>query len=337
MHYTLSRAELNEIAASAEPITRRAAAFLEKLHRVVRFDGAWLAVADPVTHAYTSLGSKDLDRSTLSYLGGPRTARDIERTGANRARHPVSPSDRPYPVEEIQTWADCLLPAGYRESLCVALFAPGGRHVGLLSLLSSSREPASPAARRRLGAITAVLSKGVDPMRSMYAATGVVQGATAGVVVRVDGATQPLPGLDGHSLLARDSPVVEAAWRAIRAGDVYRSFLWPLGGRHAPGGHVRVTVLGTACEVPELHAGMVVLSPLTQCRGLTPRELEVLGHLVQGHSNREIARRLVLAQRTVASHVEHILVKFDASTRTLAAVRADREGLYVPLAHSRTT
>jgi DNA-binding NarL/FixJ family response regulator len=64
--------------------------------------------------------------------------------------------------------------------------------------------------------------------------------------------------------------------------------------------------------------------------GLTPRELEVLGLLVDGRSNREIARALVVAQRTVAAHIEHILVKLATPTRTLAAVRAERAGLYVP-------
>jgi len=56
----------------------------------------------------------------------------------------------------------------------------------------------------------------------------------------------------------------------------------------------------------------------------------VLGLLIDGCSNQQIAHALVVAQRTVAAHVEHILVKLGAGTRTLAAVRAEREGLYVP-------
>jgi DNA-binding NarL/FixJ family response regulator len=52
--------------------------------------------------------------------------------------------------------------------------------------------------------------------------------------------------------------------------------------------------------------------------------------LIDGSSNSEIARALVVAQRTVAAHLEHILAKMSAATRTLAAVRAAREGLYVP-------
>jgi DNA-binding NarL/FixJ family response regulator len=76
--------------------------------------------------------------------------------------------------------------------------------------------------------------------------------------------------------------------------------------------------------------GLVLLSALPDLHELTPRELEVLGLMIDGLSNQEIARTLVVAPRTVAAHIEHLLVKLDATTRTLAAVRAERLGLYVP-------
>ena len=72
------------------------------------------------------------------------------------------------------------------------------------------------------------------------------------------------------------------------------------------------------------------ISPGGDLRGLTPRELEVLGLLIKGYASQEIAQALVVAPRTVAAHLEHILVKLGASSRTLAAVRAERAGLYVP-------
>jgi DNA-binding NarL/FixJ family response regulator len=72
------------------------------------------------------------------------------------------------------------------------------------------------------------------------------------------------------------------------------------------------------------------MTPEADCRGLTRRELEVLGLLVDGCSNQQIARRLSVAPRTIAAHVEHVLDKLDAPTRTRAAVIAEREGCYVP-------
>jgi HD-GYP domain-containing protein (c-di-GMP phosphodiesterase class II) len=61
--------------------------------------------------------------------------------------------------------------------------------------------------------------------------------------------------------------------------------------------------------------------------GLTPRELEVLVLLARGASNRQIAKALVIAQKTAANHVEHIYAKIDVSTRAAATLYAMRHGL----------
>jgi len=49
---------------------------------------------------------------------------------------------------------------------------------------------------------------------------------------------------------------------------------------------------------------------------LTPREREVAGLVAQALSNREVARTLVLSERTVESHVRSILAKAGLTTRT---------------------
>ena len=53
---------------------------------------------------------------------------------------------------------------------------------------------------------------------------------------------------------------------------------------------------------------------------LTEREAQVLGQLAAGAGNREIAERLVLSQRTVEKHLEHIYSKLGVRTRTEAAM-----------------
>jgi DNA-binding CsgD family transcriptional regulator len=53
---------------------------------------------------------------------------------------------------------------------------------------------------------------------------------------------------------------------------------------------------------------------------LTRRELEVADLVAQGLTNREIASRLFLSERTAQNHVQHILVKLDLPNRSQVAV-----------------
>jgi DNA-binding CsgD family transcriptional regulator len=61
--------------------------------------------------------------------------------------------------------------------------------------------------------------------------------------------------------------------------------------------------------------------------GLSPREHEVLEILAQGRTDRDIAGRLFISERTVHVHVRRILAKLGVSSRTEAAGLAIRQGL----------
>ena len=68
-------------------------------------------------------------------------------------------------------------------------------------------------------------------------------------------------------------------------------------------------------------------SSATPVEDLTPRELEVLGLLAEGLPNKAIARRLGISEHTVKFHVNAVLGKLGAQSRTEAVVRATRLGL----------
>jgi ATP/maltotriose-dependent transcriptional regulator MalT len=62
--------------------------------------------------------------------------------------------------------------------------------------------------------------------------------------------------------------------------------------------------------------------------GLTERELQVLGLLATGATNREIGEQLFMAEKTASVHVSRILTKLDVRSRTEAAAVAHRQGLF---------
>ncbi|MFU9034189.1 MULTISPECIES: response regulator [Streptomyces] len=152
-----------------------------------------------------------------------------------------------------------------------------------------------------------------------------------------------MPGMDGIEALRKlrelDNPArvlvvtsfteqrtVVPALRAGAAGYVYKD----------------IDPEALAAAIRSVHAGHVLLQPEVagallsqedgnggQGRGtsLTDRESEVLGLIADGRSNREIARALVLSEKTVKTHVSNILMKLDLADRTQAALWAVRHGI----------
>lgn len=92
---------------------------------------------------------------------------------------------------------------------------------------------------------------------------------------------------------------------------------------------LRAVAFGEALISPELAVQLLdEFARLSYMEtGLTGRERDILSAIVQGDSNREIARQLGLSEKTVKNYVSDILSKLHVRDRTEAAVYALRMGL----------
>jgi HD-GYP domain-containing protein (c-di-GMP phosphodiesterase class II) len=133
-------------------------------------------------------------------------------------------------------------------------------------------------------------------------------------------------------------PALSAPARLLAAADSYHAMTEPRPHRPAfeageAAAELRADVRTGRLDADAAEAVLAAAGHRTGARrrsapsGLTPRELEVLVLLARGASNREIARTLVIAQKTAANHVEHIYAKIGVSTRATATLYAMRHGL----------
>ncbi|MEI7030082.1 response regulator transcription factor [Streptomyces pratensis] len=151
-----------------------------------------------------------------------------------------------------------------------------------------------------------------------------------------------MPGTDGIEALRRlrelDNPAkvlivtsfteqrtVVPALRAGASGYVYKDV-----DPDALAGAIRSVHAGHVLLQPEVAGALLAQDDAGGGTGrgstLTEREREVLGLIADGRSNREIARALVLSEKTVKTHVSNILMKLDLADRTQAALWAVRNG-----------
>ncbi len=132
--------------------------------------------------------------------------------------------------------------------------------------------------------------------------------------------------------LSIDLPVVALVSRDEQAGGALaagaRGALYREASPERLGAALGAAAHGLLVLEPAL--GALLLRPPAAPEGqdpLTPREREVLALLADGLSNKEIAQRLAVAERTAKFHVESILAKLGAANRADAVMRAARSGL----------
>jgi hypothetical protein len=322
--------ELADVGTMAEGLNQRAEEVLEALGRILPFDAGWLAVRDPERRRHVPLATTGAAEPLRRYFEAPGADAELERLGLNRAQRPVLARELPVPLPEVCAWGEYLLPAGFRGGVAGALFASTGRHVGFVSLLTVDAAGPSLADRRILAAVTRVIADDLDRAQEIATIARIVGTAQAGVLITRGGDVLPLPGLPDDLLLAAGSPILTFAMHELSAGGPYTAFLAPAAGPDRTR-LVRVTALD--CALPELDhlSAAVLLSSPGHLRGLTPLDLQVLGHLVAGTTQvpaLAAALHVDLGATTEALH--RAQVALGAPDVTAAATRALRTGLRIP-------
>jgi DNA-binding NarL/FixJ family response regulator len=84
--------------------------------------------------------------------------------------------------------------------------------------------------------------------------------------------------------------------------------------------------LGAAPDLARIES-LTKSASSSHAHGLTPRELQVLRLVAAGGTNKVIASKLSLSEKTIDRHVSNILTKLDVSSRTAAATFAYRHKL----------
>jgi len=145
-----------------------------------------------------------------------------------------------------------------------------------------------------------------------------------------------LPGISGVEAtrtICQEFPGAAIIMLSTHDGeeDIYRSLV----------AGARTYLLKTATRneliagIRAVHAGERHISPAVGARlaermthpELTAREIDVLGLIVKGRSNKEIASELAIAEVTVKLHVGHLLAKLGVNDRTQASTTALQRGI----------
>lgn len=312
-------AEISLILGSATSRNEGVHEALMAMRGLVPYVGVAVCARDPVSGRYRVLASDGYPPDVLDYL-----SRDYYRLDAGYQQIESGPRPtarwRDVPVDYSQTYSVEAVfgPAGYREGLTARLTTRDGRHTGAFHVSTDVCTHPSDESRDAIEWLVPALAAACDLLADPVALVASLEPDAQAAIVARDGTVMSLPGRGGSPWLRAGSELAGLAARLVRRE---RRFLWeaPDGSWH------RVHVLPVSGDPDSAVVCDVVLARLPH--ELTARELDVLSLLASGLSNRMIAERLIVAQRTVATHVEHLFEKLDTHSRTGCAAVALDEGL----------
>jgi DNA-binding CsgD family transcriptional regulator len=282
---------------------------------VVPFVAGQVVVSDAADDRHFEFLNDGYDDGTAERLAGEEFRAEVEELGMMRGPAALRMRDVPAGPESVEAITSCLYPAGFVEGITVTLYGIGGRYVGLLNMSTVDAEHPSDDARDLLQMLSVAIGHTVDPIVRL-GRDDVMDGYDSIALVTDDHETRSV-GQMPLGPLATDQLALIAAtrvgngrgqWLAQVDDDWYRIRAYR-------------TAHGAASGV------VVTASNGADLLGLTRRELEVLTLVSGGLSNPDIAERLGVSRRTVATHIESILSKLGLPNRAAAVGVALRHGL----------
>lgn len=156
-------------------------------------------------------------------------------------------------------------------------------------------------------------------------------------VVVMDSAMPGLGGLAATRAILAANPAARVVMLSMHSEETLVRQALDAGAR----GYVLKSALDLdlAAAVKQVHAGQQVIDPAVartaqsgaERAHLTPRELEVLQHICNGHSNKEVAAHLGLSANTVAVHRARIMSALGVHNTAELVMYAIQNGLINPL------
>lgn len=310
-----------EVRRAAWESVRRGGHFdivLAGLQRVLPYDDALLSRWDPLAQEHVHVAGAMAPQASdfIRYeLHRDPLFTYVRRTGSTQWLSTLTPEQR-ITSPTVRRVAE---PLGYAEGLTQCLYSSEGSYVGVLNL-----------GVRRLGPDHAE-AKSILALLFDSLAAAVEAGPALGAAAPYEWATY-VPDQPGRRAMVapaigpdNDFPIVEVVEKALRTRRLPTTLLIPFQGRCV---EIRLQRVDDGTRA----VGHVVEldSPLSW------REIEVLGEVARGGTNDEIAAKMTISPRTVATHLENILRKLDAPNRAAAAAYAVSLGFdLAPI--SRTT
>jgi DNA-binding CsgD family transcriptional regulator len=178
-----------------------------------------------------------------------------------------------------------------------------------------------PGAREAAAELAAVASTWSSPLLAAMAAHAV------GTVLVADG--DPVAALAELGVAARGFRSLHMPYETARTGVLIGLARAALGDDTSAAlelDNARATFAALGAR-PDLERVRALTGSSRDRALLSAREREVLGHLVAGRTNREIAAALTISEHTVRRHVEHIFAKLDVTSRAAATAAAYQRGL----------